>query len=144
MNINPTSLKIVIDQQELEEAFPDYSFPFSLKKMIKEVNKNDGIKYLSDEIIATIKHDPEMKTSPLLTSKGLRYCGIYKMRIKKKNNNRGKSSGYRVIFLLITALETGYVLDITDHNIRDDLTDEQKRFCNKLAQDLENEIKKII
>ena len=141
MNINPTSFTIVINQKELEESFPDYCFPFSLNKMIKEISKKDNMKNISDNLMSLIKRDPEMKTSTLLTSRAYKNCGIYKIRIKK-DNNRGKSSGYRVVFLLITAFNVGYVLDITDHNIQNDLTDEQKKFCNKLTSDLENELKK--
>ena len=136
MNINPTSFKIVIDQAELQKAFPDYVFPFSLKKAIKEVDKKDGIKSISDEIIFQLKRNPEMNGVALLTSKANKRCGVYKIRIKKANN-RGKSSGYRVIFLLISPFDVGYVLDITDHNTQDDLTNEQKVFCNRLVDELE-------
>ena len=62
------------------------------------------------------------------------------MRVKKENN-RGKSNGYRVVFLLVTPLNKGFVLDITDHNIIDDLTNEQKEFCNTLVRGIDEALK---
>ena len=144
MNINPTqTIKIVIDPDELSEAFPSYVFPFYLKRNLKDVSKKEGIRYIVSEIVAQLRSDPELKKSVHLTSKAIKSCGIYKIRIKKENN-RGKSAGYRVIFLLITPLEVGYVLDITDHSIQDDLTNEQKKFCNILVCDLDQELRKIL
>lgn len=47
-------ITIVIDDEELQETFSDYTFPFYLKKAIKELKKHEGVKYLADEITGKI------------------------------------------------------------------------------------------
>ena len=133
-------ITIVIDDEELQETFSDYIFPFYLKKAIKELKKHEGVKYLADEIAGIIKQNPELQGIAKLTDRKIKTCGVYKMRVKKENN-RGKSNGYRVVFLLVTPLNKGFVLDITDHNIIDDLTNEQKEFCNTLVRGIDEALK---
>ena len=141
MIINPNEeIKIVIDQNQLNQAFPDYDFPFLLNKAIKDISKKEGLKYIADELAALLKKDPDLQSVVCLTSRAIKTCGVYKIRVKKESN-KGKRCGYRVVFLLITLINGGYVLDITDHNIQDDLTDKQKQFCNKLVEELNKEIK---
>ena len=89
--------------------------------------------YLAQEIAVELNRNPELKGVPCYSSPSFKHCGVYKLRIPKANN-KGKSNGYRIIFLLITYYKKGYVLDIADHTVRDDLTDNQKNFCNNLAK----------
>ncbi len=134
------NIEIIINEEKLLEAFPGWSFPFNLKKDIKNIVKHEGLEYIAQELVAYIKSNPELKGRTLLTSNAIKTCGVHKIRIKK-DNNQGKSKGYRVIFLLITPYAKGYVLDITDHSMQDDLTDAQKAFCNKLVNELDQTIK---
>lgn len=136
------NVKIVLDYDELTEAFPGYTFPFNLKHKIKDIRKECGVKHVTDEIVSEFIRDPQLSSITVLTDKVNENARVYKMRISR-GDNRGKSNGYRVILLLITCMGTAFVLDITDHKKgEDDLTDEQKQFCNKLCNDIDKEIKK--
>ncbi len=141
--MNDYVVKIVLDYDELTAAFPDYNFPFALKSTIKDIRKRCGIKFVSDEIMSKFIKDPDLKSVALLTSPANKNARVYKMRISR-GDNKGKSNGYRVILLLVTFASTAFVLDITDHKKgQDDLTDEQKKFCNKICEDIDKEIKGI-
>lgn len=141
--MNDYVVKIVLDYDELTAAFPDYTFPFALKSTIKDIRKKCGIKFVSDEIMSEFIKDPDLKSVTLLTSPANKNARVYKMRISR-GDNKGKSNGYRVILLLVTFVSTAFVLDITDHKKgQDDLTDEQKKFCNKICEDIDKEIKGI-
>lgn len=141
--MNDYVVKIVLDYDELTAAFPDYNFPFALKSTIKDIRKKYGIKNVSDEIMAEFIKDPALKSVALLTSPANKNARVYKMRISR-GDNKGKSNGLRVILLLVTFFNTAFVLDVMDHKKgQDDLTDEQKKFCNKICEDIDKEIKGI-
>lgn len=138
------NVKIVLDYDELTEAFPGYIFPFNLKSRMKNIRKECGIKHVTDEIVSEFIRDPSLSSITVLTDKANENARVYKMRISR-GDNKGKSNGYRVILLLITAVGTAFVLDITDHKKgEDDLTDKQKEFCNKICEDIDKEIRKEI
>ena len=138
--MNECNIKIVLDYDELTAAFPGYSFPFSLKSTMKEIRKACGIKYVTDEIVSELIKDPDLKSVTILTNPANKNARVYKMRISR-GDNKGKSSGYRVILLLVTVAGTAFVLDITDHKKgQDDLTDAQKKFCNKICEDIDKEV----
>lgn len=139
--MNEYDVKIVLDYDELTAAFPDYAFPFSLKNTMKEIRKGCGIKYVTDEIFSELIKDPDLKSVALLTSPANKNARVYKMRISR-GDNKGKSNGYRVILLLVTSVNTAFVLDIMDHKKgQDDLTNEQKNFCNRICEDIDEAIK---
>lgn len=134
-----TEFEIVIDDEILSEDFPDISFPFPLRNELKQLSKCEGNGYVSQEIAALLKRNPELKGVTCYTSKAIKTCAVYKLRIPK-DNNRGKSSGYRVIFLLLTIFGKGYVLDIADHSKRDDLSNSEKKFCGWLVSEIDKSI----
>ena len=131
--------EIVVDDEVLKQDFSDITFPFPLKSELRQLRKNEGTDYISQEIALLLKRNPELKGVTCYTSKAIKTCAVYKLRIPK-DNNRGSSSGYRIIFLLLTIFGKGYVLDIADHSIRDDLSNSEKKFCGWLV----NEINKAI
>lgn len=138
--MNKCDVKIVLDYNELTSAFPDYTFPFSLKSTMKDIRKECGVKHVTDEIMYEFIKDPDLKSITILTDPANKNARVYKMRISR-GDNRGKSNGYRVILLLVTFASTAFVLDITDHKKgQDDLTDAQKKFCNKICEDIDNAI----
>lgn len=137
--LNKQDFEIVISEEALEVDFPGACFPFPLKKELKQLKKNEGNQYIAQEIAALLKRNPELKGVACYTDPTIKTCAIYKLKIAK-DNNRGKSSGYRVIFLLITIFRKGYVLDIADHSVRDDLSDSEKKFCNEFVREIDKAI----
>ena len=131
--------EIVIDDEVLKQDFSDITFPFPLKNELRQLRKNEGTDYISQEIAALLKRNPELTGVTCYTSKAIKTCAVYKLRIPK-DDNRGKSSGYRIIFLLLTIFGKGYVLDIADHSIRDDLSDSDKKFCGWLVNEIDKAI----
>lgn len=144
MNKASQPYDIVIDLDELELTFPDFNFSkyFSLRKSLKEVEKNNDKDNIIQEIAYTTIRDPEMISVPQLTSKVNKNVGIFKIRAASGKNNKGKSGGYRAITLLIAPFSKAYVLDILHHSNKgeQDLSDQQKQYCNYMADNIEKEI----
>lgn len=141
---NTVKLNVVTDKETFLEVFhieeKDYPFNYNANLKILKKDKTDT-QYIRDELAALYKKNPTFQGIDKITSNDLKTCGVYKVRIRKENSNKGKRSGYRVITLLLTPDPTAFVLDITDHSIQDDLTDAQKSFCTKITEDIEKTYK---
>ena len=141
---NKVKLNVVTDKETFLEVFhieeKDYPFNYNANLKILKKDKSDT-QYIRDELAALYKKNPTFQGIDKITSNDLETCGVYKVRIRKENSNKGKRSGYRVITLLLTPDPTAFVLDITDHSIQDDLTDAQKSFCTKITEDIEKTYK---
>lgn len=141
---NTVKLNVVTDKETFLEVFhiEEKDYPFNYNANLKILKKDkSGTQYIRDELAALYKKNPTFQGIDKITSNDLKTCGVYKVRIKKENSNKGKRSGYRVVTLLLTPDPTAFVLDITDHSIQDDLTDAQKSFCTKITEDIEKTYK---
>ena len=108
-------LYILVDPKKIIESFPD--LPFPLKNDYKEFKKDfhrisdDEIK----EILALeIKNALKEHYTNLFTYNNV--LVIIKTRIANKNNNKGKSGGWRIIGLLDKKNELFVLFDIYEHS----------------------------
>lgn len=65
--------------------------------------------------------------------------GLRKMRFAK--SGKGKSGGYRVIYLDLVHVEVTYLFFIYGKNVQENLTAEQKRILKTKVEEIKNEYK---
>lgn len=125
---------IYYDPDIITESFK--STPFNLKKDLKPFSQDD-IERFAEEIVNEICHGTERP--PLITTphwdKSRNY-GWIKVRLEDKENNRGKSGGYRCIVLIDKVLNAVFVLHIYRHGrVKADLNIKEIKALNSIVDE---------
>lgn len=142
------NVSFVIDPNKLDEYFSDFSHksPFNLYKSIKSIKKELNIKedsklfeYLVLELNSVYK-DIRQKDYIYHNNKCYKIA-IIKFRMQDDKNNRGKSSGWRVIALIDDVNSIFYLLDLYKHSKgKDNLTIIENRMLKEMCDEYANSI----
>lgn len=136
--IDLEKLIVVIKPEEVATIYNNVKSPFALKKAYKKIGE-ETMNCVKDGVASEIKRDPSLSSFACISNRTYNYAWVRKIRVADPNNNKGKSAGYRAITFLVAPLSKAFVLDVTYHSFnQDNITSEQKKFCNKLADDVEN------
>jgi|AntRauTorckE6833_2_1112554.scaffolds.fasta_scaffold23673_1 hypothetical protein len=132
-------LELIYKHEDLIELFQDIS-PFNMKRDIKYLNKNHiSLDKVLQEIEATLlsKNYDAVYESVSCVGKG--NFVLIKVRIKNPQNNKGESSGFRVIGVVNECEDHAFIFNLYPKdgaNRKDDMTAEEE----KKAKDLFKEI----
>ena len=127
-------LNIVVNPDIIIKSFPN--LPFPLKKNYKEYCK-DFQRKKSDEIekILALEIRNALNNHYDIIYVYERIIIISKTRMAKKNNNKGKSAGWRIIGLIDKENEMFILFDIYSHEQgKDNITKKEKEEIVKIAK----------
>lgn len=133
-------MNLIYKQQDLIELFDDIS-PFNMKKDIKFLNKQhiDIDKILQDIEATLYTRNYDVIYERVKCNEDKKETILVKVRIKNPQNNRGESSGFRIVAIVNECEDFAIVINIfpkTGSERKDDLTQDEE----SKAKDLYKEV----
>lgn len=135
-------MNLIYTQEHLDDLFEDIS-PFNMKRDLKFLSKNhislDKVLQEIEAALALKKYDAKYDYDECSDGK---YIVLVKTRIINPQNNKGESSGFRVIAIVDECEKVAYVLNIypkDGSNRKDDISGEELETAKKLYIEVKDE-----
>ncbi len=133
-------MNLIYEQQDLIELFDDIS-PFNMKKDIKFLNKQhiDLDKILQDIEATLYTKNYDVVYERIKCDSKTKETVLVKVRIKNPQNNRGESSGFRVLAIVNECEDYAIVINLfpkTGSERKDDLTEKEEVKAKELYKEV--------